>query len=365
VPPVVVGALTAAALAWIGVELVVAVKRSARRRDRALELVRGLRIRHVWPAPFVLGAILASLLVLYQVPPLRWGWWTALGGQGNVVFGTTSQTEGTFLEVLIPVVFGLLLLPALPLLVESEERRFRLGAEAWTNRRRAVRGLQFGLLHLVAGIPIAAALSLSIAGWWLTAVYVRAYRRTRSQAAAFDESVRAHLGYDLAIVALVLGGIVLGGCASGADGLRVSVDGVTDGGTVPMRLSCLGDNAPPVVRWRGGPSAPAGWAVVVEDPDAPTGTFTHWVVTGLAPQTRSLDGSALPAGAVASKATSGQLGWVGPCPPIGQTHHYRFRVHALSAAVHVDPATPPDEARRQIEAATTEADQVEARFTGS
>ena len=367
-PGAVVGALTVAALAWVGINLVVAARRSVLRPRRSLELLRGLRFRHLWPAPFVLTAVVAAFLALSQIPPLRFGWWTALGGQGNVVFGTTSQTQGTALEVLIPLAFAALLIPALPVLVESEERRFRLGAESWSTARRVVRGLQFGLLHLIAGIPIAAALALSIGGWWFTFVYLRTYRPTRSQEVALDESTRAHLGYDLVIVALVLGSLTLSACSPTADStatITVTSSDVVAGSTVPERLTCLGDNKPPVLQWKGGPRAPAGWAVVVEDPDAPSGTFTHWVVTGLPSTASSIDGAALPAGAVVSQASSGQAAWVGPCPPKGQTHRYRFRVQALSTALRLAPTTPAVEARSKIEAVTTDAGQLEATFKGA
>lgn len=361
-PAVLVGALTAAALAWVGANLVLATRRSVQRRARSLALLRGIRFRHLWPAPFVLAAVVTAYLLLALVPPLRWGWWTALGGEGNVVFGTTSQTKGTVLEVVVPVVFAALLLPALPVFVESEERRFRLGAEAWSTARRLWRGVQFGLLHLIAGIPVAAALALSIGGWWFTFVYVRAFRRTRSRVAALDESTRAHLGYDLVIIGLVVVGLVLGGCSSTRP-LRVESPDVLSGGVLPERLACTGDNEPPRLSWSGGPPAPAGWAVVVEDPDAPGGTFTHWVVTGIGPAVQSLDGAALPEGAVVSAGSSGQAAWVGPCPPRGQTHRYRFRVHALRNALRLESSTPPAVARRQIEEATADAAQLEARFS--
>jgi len=360
-----VGVLTFAALAWVGTNLVLAARRSVQRRGRSLELLRGIRLRHVWPAPLVLSAVVAAFVALSQIPPLRVGWWTALGGTGNVVFGTTSQTEGSPLEVLVPVFFAALLIPALPVLVESEERRFRLGAEGWSQRRRALRGLQFGLLHLVAGIPVAAALALSIGGWWFTAVYVREHRRTGSRLAALDESVRAHLGYNLVIVGLVVGGFVAGACAAPATSISVASPDLTAGGRIPERLTCLGENTPPKLSWRGGPSGVAGWAVVVDDPDAPTGTFTHWVVTGIPSGTSSLDGAALPTGAAVSLSSSSQAAWVGPCPPRGQTHRYRFRVHALSSPLRLDPTVPPAEARRRIEAATTDAGQLEGSFTAS
>src|SRR5205823_5643352 len=124
--------LTAGVLGFIGYRLVSAasvVARSAVLRARAVEIVRGLRWRHIWPVPFVLSAVLLAAIVLLQIPPLRFGWWTALGGLGNPVTGTTDQTAGTVLEWLVPLVFLLLLIPALPLFAFREEQIFRFGAE--------------------------------------------------------------------------------------------------------------------------------------------------------------------------------------------------------------------------------------------
>ncbi len=357
-----VAVVTVAVLGWVGSNLVVSARRAVRRRSQTAALLRGLRFRHMWPAPFVLASVLAAFGLAWLVPPLRFGWWTLLGGQGNVVFGSTEQTQGTVWEVVVPVVFVLLLLPALPLLVESEERRFRLGAESWTTRRRAIRGLQFGLLHLVVGIPVAAALAITLAGWWFTRVYLRAYRSTGSAQEALAESTRAHLGYDLVVIGLVVASLALSGCsAGGTTALRVESPDLRDGRPLAERFTCTGDNVPPTLRWSGGPAGVQGWAVVVEDPDAPSGTFTHWVVTGLSRSTRSV-GAELPAGALIGLTSSGQQGYVGPCPPNGEEHHYRFRVHALREPLKLDHATPVVEARRRIEAASLAAAEADVTY---
>ena len=79
------------------------------------------------------------------------------------------------------------------------------------------------------------------------------------------------------------------------------------------------------------PTDTAELLVVVDDPDAPGGTFVHWTVWGLAPATTALDGQ-LPAGAVQGQNDFGRAGYVGPCPPPGDgAHRYRFRVVALDA----------------------------------
>lgn len=356
---VLVSVLTVVVLGWVGSNLVVGARRAVRRRSHTALLLRGVRLRHLGPAPLVLAVVFAVFALAWLVPPLRFGWWSLLGGQGNVVFGTTSQTRGTVLETLIPVAFVLLLLPALPLLVEAEERRFRLGAEAWSTGRRALRGLQFGLLHLVVGVPIAAALAITVAGWWFTWVYLRAFRRTGSPTEALAESTRSHLGYNLVIIGLVTASFALFGCGvTSSSGLRVSSPGLTDGGPLDNRFTCTGDNEAPTLRWSGGPRSVQGWAVVAEDPEAPTGTFTHWLVTGLGPATRSV-GPQLPEAAVAGLTSAGQAGYVGPCPPTGEEHRIRYRVHALRQPLTLDPDTPLLAARSRIETLSLDAAELE------
>lgn len=197
--------LTVAVLAWFGSRLVVSFRRSLANgaRRRAGDLVRGLRLRHFLRVPPVLVAVVVAATVLTSIPPLSFGWWTAIGGQGNPAFGVTDRTAGTPLEVIVPIVFVLLLVPALPLLVEREEVIFRLGAETWSPRKRVGKALQFGLVHAVVGIPIGVALALSIGGAAFIAAYLSTYQATGSQRAALEESTRTHLAYNLTIVAVV------------------------------------------------------------------------------------------------------------------------------------------------------------------
>lgn len=205
--------LTAAVFLYVATSLVRALRRGATvdARRRVLEIISGWRVTHFLLAPVVLAGVVVVMIPLFMVPPLQWGWWTAIGGNGNIIFGSTSATEHTALAWLIPALFLCLLVPALPLLVEREEIGFRLGAEGWTNGRRFTRGLQFGLLHLIAGIPIAAALALSVGGWGFTAFYLRWYRKGGSPNRALLESTRLHLAYDLEVVVLVAVILVLFG----------------------------------------------------------------------------------------------------------------------------------------------------------
>jgi hypothetical protein len=207
-------ALTAGVLALVGYRLATsahAAVRSAELRRRAVAIVAGIRWRHVWPVPFVLTAVAVTAFALVQLPVLRLGWWSALGGVGNPVVGSTEQTTGTTLEWLVPLVFVLLLLPALPLFAYREEEMFRQGAETWSPARRIERAVRFGLVHAIVGIPIGVALALSLGGGYFQWHYLRGYRATGDRRQGLLESARAHTAYNGLIVALVLALIAAGG----------------------------------------------------------------------------------------------------------------------------------------------------------
>lgn len=196
--------LTLTILTVVGVQLVQAARHSVDARRHVVAIVRGLRFEHLAYAVPVLAAVTVALVVLLRLPGLSFGWWTAIGGIGNPVFGASEHGLQGGAGVLIPVLFGFMLLVSLPLLVEREELLFRRGSEHRSAFANGVFALVFGLVHVLVGIPIGAGLALSIGGVYFTMVYLRAFRATRSQRAALLESTRAHLGYDLVIVILVV-----------------------------------------------------------------------------------------------------------------------------------------------------------------
>ena len=200
---------TVAVLAFIGVRLVEASRYAITRRARAhsVEILRGLRAHHFLLAAPILVLVIAAFVLLVQIPGLSFGWFTAIGGEGNPVFGTSERTAGTPFELVVPLVFIALLVPALPLLVEREEQLFRRGSEHRTLGARIWRGMVFGIVHTVIGIPIGAALALSIGGWYFTWAYLRGYRHGGGTAGLL-ESTRSHLAYNAIIVTLVLVAIV-------------------------------------------------------------------------------------------------------------------------------------------------------------
>jgi hypothetical protein len=211
--PVLLNLLTVAVLAFVGTRLFAGARQVLRSDVRAhmLAIVRGIRVRHVLLAPPVLALVITAATLLVQVPGLDFGWWTAIGGGGNPVTGVTTTTEGSVLEWIVPTIFIVLLLPALPLFAEREERMFRFGAEHWSTGRRIWRGIQFGLVHAVIGIPIGVAFALSIGGWYFTASYLWGHRRAAGDPhAGVLESTRAHLTYNAEVLLIVAVLLALG-----------------------------------------------------------------------------------------------------------------------------------------------------------
>lgn len=196
--------LTLTILTVVGIQLVQAARYSVGARRHVVEIVRGLRREHFLRAIPVLVAVLVALAVLLQVPGLAFGWWTALGGVGNPVFGASEHGLEGDAAILLSLLFVGMLLLSMPLLVEREEWLFRRGAEERGPVANGASALLFGLVHVAVGIPVAAGLAISIGGGYFTHVYLRAYRTTRSQAEAMMASTRAHLAYNLSLVGLVV-----------------------------------------------------------------------------------------------------------------------------------------------------------------
>ena len=111
-------------------------------------------------------------------------------------------------------------------------------------------------------------------------------------------------------------------------------------GAIPARFSCDGDKARPALRFAGVPAGAAELALVVVDPDA--GGFVHWTAYALAPDTRALAATGLPAGAREGENSTGATGWTPPCPPSG-THRYEFRLYWLKRESGLGAGAKPDD----------------------
>ncbi len=112
-----------------------------------------------------------------------------------------------------------------------------------------------------------------------------------------------------------------------------------DGGNIPKRFTCDDENISPSLQITGVPAAAKSLALIVDDPDAPRGTFTHWLVWSLPPDTKEFVTGAAPAGAVQGSNDAGKTGYAGPCPPSGQ-HRYYFKLYALDVPVTLPAGSP-------------------------
>jgi len=112
---------------------------------------------------------------------------------------------------------------------------------------------------------------------------------------------------------------------------KIIVEGFAEGSDIPGRLTCDGEDLSPALSWTGEPPATQSFAIIVDDPDAPRGTWTHWLLWDIPAHVHSISEGAS-VGAIGKSGTNdfGKLGYGGPCPPPGRgPHRYFFRLFAL------------------------------------
>jgi Raf kinase inhibitor-like YbhB/YbcL family protein len=124
------------------------------------------------------------------------------------------------------------------------------------------------------------------------------------------------------------------------------------GAEIPATYTCKGEDVSPPLQWSGAPPNTASFAIVMDDPDAPSGTWVHWVIWNIPATAQSLpagvakDGQ-LPEGARQGRNSFGKVGYNGPCPPAGQTHRYFLRLYALDGTLNMMAGAP----RAQVDGA--------------
>ena len=157
---------------------------------------------------------------------------------------------------------------------------------------------------------------------------------------------------------------------SWAGPLALTIPSFADGQPIPVEHTCSGANRSPALSWSGDVAGAKSFALIVEDPDAPGGTFVHWLAWDLGASARSLP-AAVPGndvipgsgGARQGRNGFGLLGYRGPCPPKGNgVHHYVFKLLALDVA---GLGLPPASSRGQVEDAAKGHILATATYTGT
>ena len=116
--------------------------------------------------------------------------------------------------------------------------------------------------------------------------------------------------------------------------LNISSQSFKEGERIPSQYTCEGRNASPPLSWQGVPPEAKALALIMDDPDAPRGVFTHWVIFNLPPDSQGLVEAIpaekqLPDGTLQGTNGFDKIGYGGPCPPPGSPHHYQFNLYAL------------------------------------
>jgi len=125
---------------------------------------------------------------------------------------------------------------------------------------------------------------------------------------------------------------------------------------IPVEFTCDGPDRSPALAWNGAPAGTKAFALISDDPDAPAGTWVHWVIYNL-PVSVTLLPEAVPTsetvpslgGALQGKNDFRKIGYGGPCPPPGKPHHYHFTLYALDAALPLKAGATKAEVQRAMQ----------------
>lgn len=114
------------------------------------------------------------------------------------------------------------------------------------------------------------------------------------------------------------------------------------GGDIPTKYTCSGVDVSPALSWTDPPADTKSFALIADDPDAPAGTWVHWVVYDLPPSARQLPEDVSKTDSVSGGGVQGQndfrkIGYGGPCPPPGNPHRYYFKLYALDSKLNLKP----------------------------
>jgi Raf kinase inhibitor-like YbhB/YbcL family protein len=134
--------------------------------------------------------------------------------------------------------------------------------------------------------------------------------------------------------------------ADGGGSMKITSEEIYPNSPIRVRYTCDGDNISPAFGWSGVPDGTVSFAIVMDDPDAPAGTWVHWVLFNLPGNTAAIGGNTPEVERLLSGAVHGaswgvdeftRIGYHGPCPPPGKPHRYFFRVYALDTILDLGP----------------------------
>ena len=128
----------------------------------------------------------------------------------------------------------------------------------------------------------------------------------------------------------------------------------TAGGPIPKKFTCDGPDVSPALTWTDPPAGTQSLSLIMDDPDAPVGTWVHWVLYDLPASARTLPegvpkDNELPSGARQGRNDFRKIGYGGPCPPPGPAHRYFFKLYALDAKTNLKPGATKAELEKALQ----------------
>lgn len=130
--------------------------------------------------------------------------------------------------------------------------------------------------------------------------------------------------------------------------MTISSTAFSEGDEIPRRHTCDGEDLSPPLTWSGTPNGTQSLVMITDDPDAPSGTFVHWVLYNIPPDTSSLSEGVRGIGTQGVNGF-GKSGYGGPCPPKGPAHRYFFKIYALDTSLNLQSGAKKAEVEKDMQ----------------
>jgi Raf kinase inhibitor-like YbhB/YbcL family protein len=142
--------------------------------------------------------------------------------------------------------------------------------------------------------------------------------------------------------------------ASSGANMKIESSAFADRSAIPKQHTCQGENSSPDLKWSAPPEGTKSLALIVDDPDAPAGTWVHWVLWNLPPTLRGLPegiatNESLPDGTRQGVNDFKRIGYGGPCPPPGKAHRYFFKLYALDSSLELQASSTKAQLERAMQ----------------
>lgn len=143
--------------------------------------------------------------------------------------------------------------------------------------------------------------------------------------------------------------------------MKITSPAFSEGAIVPQKYTCQGEDISPPLIISGVPLETKSLVIILDDPDAPNGTFTHWILYNIDPKTTEIDENKIPESAILGKNDADNNRYVGPCPPRG-THRYFFTIYALNDILALQGGEKTEEVYKAMQHHVIEQAQLMGKF---